>query len=55
MSLKDYIEYDKFSCNSVGLNFTIVNNEISCDSLKCDDSEEIYNKYYNNLIKKYLI
>ena len=55
LEVQYYIEYDKFSCNSSKSSFILENNEVFCNSIKCDDYKEIYNKYYNNLIKKYLI
>ena len=52
------ISYDvsnrKFIYLSDILNFDITNGVLNCKSSSCDNYEEIYNKYYTNIIKNYL-
>ena len=55
LDIQYYVEFDKFSCNSEKMNFTIINNKFLCNSKNCDNYKEIYDKYYSNFIKKYLI
>ena len=45
---------NKFSYEDTENKFDISNNEIICNLGNCENYKEIYNKYYENIIKKYL-
>lgn len=45
---------NKFSYENIKNKFDISNNEMICNLGKCENYKEIYYKYYENIIKKYL-
>ena len=52
------IQYDInskiFDYSSKVISFTIENDKMNCNSKSCENYNDIYNKYFNNLIKKYI-
>lgn len=44
----------KFNYNSDTMKFDIINNQLICNFGNCENYKEIYNKYYENVIKNYL-
>lgn len=43
-----------FNFISEKLNYFVQNNDMTCNSKNCDNYKETYDKYYTNLIKKYV-
>lgn len=56
---KFFVKYDfsfnKFSYESKDMCFEMANNKLTCISGSCNNYKEIYNEYYNNVFKKYLV
>lgn len=51
----DYtINTDFFNYSSKNMSFSVSNGVTQCYSSSCKTSNKIYEKYYHNLIKKYI-
>ena len=52
------IQYDInsniFDYSSSKISFTIENDKLTCNSEQCKNYKELYDKYFNNLIKNYI-
>ena len=46
--------YKEFKFNSPNINFTMNDEKLICNSKSCLDYKNIYEKYYTNIIKKYI-
>ncbi len=49
-----YVNYNKLIYEEANLIIEISDSELNCISGNCENYQEIYDKYYTNLIKKYL-